>query len=599
MDFIRLSVLPTDLLLQATNEEFKEESETTLPGRRVSNLSTGSNDDATVVHRVCSSRCVEIMPLLINSSFKSKYWTFKTVAMPDCYVFSHRSSRCIILEVVTRFPESQTENLHSYKFSAHPLFEDKVSTYTRWKGKDTPNQNLVRSRTWDVALNVVMKIEAVPAPFNKYRYLLKRESEILQFMWDKYLDSGADIDEMTGIPMLFEYQEVPNDTFYVTTSSNQVDEIDQFGKMKPISFPPASDQRTTLSYMTMEKLGPNLSYLQRLVKAAQAPPYTFDLWTAAKIFDQLICRILQVHKSGVVHNDISPENIYMGNGVAFDVVYLNNYKRSYIVAEGDKKGPSGLASSSIGCNVRFASVGQLSGSVYNMSPIDDIESAFYVLLAMLSGDSLPWDGVLRLKRTSEYSLRGASSNSNARVNNTVTEEQKMQILPTRISNETLRKVMNFKNRFWQSSQLVNLVLSNCHCLFSGDAKQASSVAMFITDLYLRVRDWRQNFKSCDDYYQYSKKLNRSSSEEFRQFMELRKCALVYFEFSETFDILNDITFRKKVDQLKNDSVTQQPWNAFVWCFNNIEITTQSKRSVSFVSSVAQGFRRKSVAPTSR
>ena len=104
--------------------------------------------------------------------------------------------------------------------------------------------------------------------------------------------------------------------------------------------------------------------------------------------DQMLSRIEWVHKNGLIHCDIKPQNFIMGRDLK--TLYLIDYglSKNYKNARTNQHIPKRDGVSFAGTPV-FASINAGLGA--EQSRRDDMESLGYVLMFLLKGD-LPWEG---------------------------------------------------------------------------------------------------------------------------------------------------------------------------------------------------------------
>ena len=137
--------------------------------------------------------------------------------------------------------------------------------------------------------------------------------------------------------------------------------------------------------MVIDLLGSSLEELFRKCS------FRFSLKTVLMLADQMLERIQFIHRRGVIHRDVKPDNFVLGMGDSANILYMidfglarayRNSKTGQHIPYKDSKPLTGTA--------RYASINVHSG--IEPSRRDDLESLAYVLIYFLRGD-LPWQGV--------------------------------------------------------------------------------------------------------------------------------------------------------------------------------------------------------------
>ncbi|PAA50385.1 hypothetical protein BOX15_Mlig014736g2 [Macrostomum lignano] len=503
------------------------------------------------------TRAAIILGILVNS--KDFTQTFLYTNSEDLHVYSHYSKRMVIIDALTRCAPDQMVNYDTYKFTAHPNFEKKISAYTRTL--DKPNQPLSKNRPWDVALSIIIKVEALDHTSENLTSsrLLLREYSILKHIWESYVRELIDLDEMTGIPMVFDYTDVPNSVFnYEPNEEHQQKFVDPYGCLMPWK----SEFRSTMAYMTMEKLGPNVHYLLELMVRTRRKTCTFDLDTAFKIFDQIICRCLQLHKFGVVHNAVEPRNTYFGRSSSFNVVYLANFGKAMITDSKERK----MADVLLGGNPRFTSQYRLRGTYPN--PMQDIESAFYTLLSMIV-HNLPWDVFLQSNVTPRQSDLNANTSNQSDLEGV----------------DPHPKVRENKFSFWKHPAGINRVLADVQYLAVGsDFYHVNLATEIIKDIYTKLRDqFQQTTYKVKPKTSIAGNLLSQQSAEFQFYFEIRRATLLFFRFESLSVSLCTTTYQKKIEAISRDEQEPRPaWNLSNWCFNVVQMNAPGNMRLSMV-----------------
>ena len=148
------------------------------------------------------------------------------------------------------------------------------------------------------------------------------------------------------------------------------------------------------SYAVFDLLGVSLdTYMERLKK--------FSIKTATKLGMQMIERIEYIHKKGILHRDIKPDNFLMGKEdthilYVIDFGLSKNYvERGKHIKCKDKKKMTGT--------VRYASINIHDG--FEPSRRDDLISIGYMLVYFIKGN-LPWQGLDATTKEEKYKKIG-------------------------------------------------------------------------------------------------------------------------------------------------------------------------------------------------
>ena len=172
---------------------------------------------------------------------------------------------------------------------------------------------------------------------------------------------------------------------------------------KEIGFPRLYDSgiHETKKIIIESLLGPSLD---KLFKYCQK---TFPIKTVCRIGKEIINRLQSMHKKGLIHRDLKPNNLTWGN---FSSKYNNNYSNKKFILDNDITTiyliDFGLSCSYIGAHngkhykyeegynfvgtLRYASINSHKG--IRQSRRDDLESMMYILIYFLKG-KLPWQDI--------------------------------------------------------------------------------------------------------------------------------------------------------------------------------------------------------------
>jgi serine/threonine protein kinase len=128
----------------------------------------------------------------------------------------------------------------------------------------------------------------------------------------------------------------------------------------------------------------------------------FSLKTVLMVADQLLTRIEFVHRRGILHRDIKPDNFVVGRGTSANVIYIIDFglSKPYRDAKTRRHIPFAQGCPLVG-TMRFTSINTHLG--IEQSRRDDLESLAYLLLYLLKG-SLPWAGLKAATRNEKSQL---------------------------------------------------------------------------------------------------------------------------------------------------------------------------------------------------
>jgi len=198
--------------------------------------------------------------------------------------------------------------------------------------------------------NMRDNIVAVKTEKKLNRNYLERESNIYQIL-----------NGVNGIPRMMWY--------------GPIDELKEDGKDK-------------CNVLVIEYLGPSLSELFLKNKKV------FSLKTVLMLAIQMINRIEDIHRYGIVHRDIKPGNFIMGIGENNVMVYIIDFGLSSFFWTNNEHIKFSKEASFRGTH-RYASINTHKN--YEQSRRDDLEALGYVLIYFLKG-KLPWQNVKTNKK---------------------------------------------------------------------------------------------------------------------------------------------------------------------------------------------------------
>lgn len=137
--------------------------------------------------------------------------------------------------------------------------------------------------------------------------------------------------------------------------------------------------------IAMEYLGPSLDELFQCCDS-KFTPHTICL-----IGIQIMHMLEGIHKGGILHRDIKPDNFLIGYGKNQNKIYIIDLGLSKYFMDSNKKSHIAFRQNKgFTGSFRYSSIRNHKG--YEQSRRDDLESVAYMLLYMLKG-KLPWQGV--------------------------------------------------------------------------------------------------------------------------------------------------------------------------------------------------------------
>ena len=140
------------------------------------------------------------------------------------------------------------------------------------------------------------------------------------------------------------------------------------------------------NYLVLDLMGSSLEELFRKRN------HKFSLKTVIQIAIQLIDRLEEFHSKHVIHRDIKPDNMMLGLDSDFSTIYLIDFglSKRYFDPKTGKHHVYEMGKSFRGTR-RYSSINSMLG--IEQSRRDDLESVAYVLIYLMRGGQLPWQGL--------------------------------------------------------------------------------------------------------------------------------------------------------------------------------------------------------------
>ena len=145
------------------------------------------------------------------------------------------------------------------------------------------------------------------------------------------------------------------------------------------------------SYLVMDLLGKTLED----VKKAQGGMVPLRIVIAIGL--QMLKRLEELHKRGIVHRDVKPENFLFGLNESMSLLHVVDFGLARYYKDPSGKHIAMATGRKLTGTARYASLNIHRG--LTPSRRDDLESTGYIMLYLLIG-SLPWQGILSSEKES-------------------------------------------------------------------------------------------------------------------------------------------------------------------------------------------------------
>ncbi|PAA54821.1 hypothetical protein BOX15_Mlig018370g1 [Macrostomum lignano] len=480
----------------------------------------------TVAAQAQENQMRKMLTLFREESAKCENWKSKYIA--DSLFVLGSGAYGSVFQVTTRLYNSKqklTKNRQMY----HPNF---ISTMASQRRVRPEMQEKLKDPNRDTSLLdiVAIKYEILQQTHledgaTRFFLFLRREFIVLDALWRKSFRI------MHGFPAVFDFDYVGDKgQFGVNSKYRNIftylniegEEVKFFTDVHNRNL----ENVTKISYMSMELVGPSIDDIRYFYEPwfSEVGMRTFfNVRTAFMLADQILCRLLVLHRSGFVHHDIKPDNIALGNGRAMNVVYLLDFGFAKQVS--NNRPPEWMGSR------KFISIDTYSGAKTNYA--QDIESWFYLVISFLY-DDLPW--------TDDHltDLLGDQADENARWN----------------------LVSQMKKTWWGDPSEATSLSETFKMIAGLHSKEIPDIKQIMEQLHKRTRDLRAVMRSQDDAQTLNFELANNQSALFKGYMSIRKVLLQIFKLPNIGDnaYLCDAEFRSLLETREEKNLPQFEWD---------------------------------------
>jgi len=227
---------------------------------------------------------------------------------------------------------------------------------------------------------VALKLESSHGKQGQLRY----EFEVLRYVNKKLQEGSPPAGETPSPPARWKETKVPDAGFVM--------EVPPQKRIEGIPAVWWYGGHGSHKVMALEPLGPSLGSLMTSSSSMnkQRQPI-LSLHTVLMVGVQIVSRIEALHRCGILHRDIKPQNFCMGQGKYVDTVYAIDMGLSKPWAEGESNSHIKMVTGKkLAGTARYSSIATHQG--YEQGRRDDLECVAYVLVYLNAG-TLPWQGI--------------------------------------------------------------------------------------------------------------------------------------------------------------------------------------------------------------